>query len=168
MLVSLVVRFEDREAQFHLHARVLDRRTGSEKRGLSLEFLKEENDRVELLLMAAKGESLPYRRRRHSRIIYELAARIDLAGVVITAKTNNITEGGVHVALESPPSEDTELDIELMFPNGTSLTLRGRVAESIESGPQRGVGIEFLFASSDERDALRDQVALLRAKAPSI
>ena len=164
-LVSVVLVFEDREAEFHVHARVIDRREGTTRRGVTFEVIPEEQDRVEVILVAARGESLPYRRRRYDRIPHRSACTLSTTdGRSWTADTTNVNEGGLHVAVDAPMPETGALVAASFEVSGLRRTLHARVVESIAAGPQRGVGIEFRFSSAVERDAWWDEVSRLRGR----
>lgn len=164
-LISVVIAFEDRDAEFHVHARVIDRRTGTVKHGLTLEVIPEERDRMEVILIAARGESFPYRRRRHERVACQL--RCDLTGPdgrVWRGETTNVNEGGLHASVDHPlPAPDAIVAVRVEV-EGHAWTVQGRIVDAIPEGPQRGVGVEFLFSSSEQRDAVRDDVATIRAR----
>jgi hypothetical protein len=165
-LMSVLISLEDREAEFHVHARIIDRREGSEKRGMTLEVIPEERDRMALILVAASGESMPYRRRRHERITCRLDCKVTAAdGRIWRCETTNINEGGLHAAVDEPlppPGSPVEVEFEL---GGRRWELSARVSATIAAGPQKGVGVEFLFASARQRDELRGEVARLRLRA---
>ena len=164
-MVSVIVVFEDREAEFHVHARVIDRREGTARRGFTLEVIPEEQERVEVILVAARGESLPYRRRRYERIPHRVPCTLTTAdGRSWSAETTNVNEGGLHTAVEAP-MPDTGVVLTAAFEiEGRRRSLQARVVESVAAGPQRGVGVEFRFASATERDAWWDEVSRLRGR----
>jgi hypothetical protein len=165
-LVSVVLVFEDRDAEFHVHARVIERRDGTVKRGLTLEVIPEEQERVDVVLVAARGESLPYRRRRYERIAHRMACSLTAPdGKVWRADTTNLNEGGLHVAVSGDlPATGAVLTAEYEV-DGRRQSLRARVVEAVGAGPQQGVGLEFQFVSAAERDAWWDEVAKLRGRA---
>jgi hypothetical protein len=164
-MVSVVLVFEDREAEFHVHARVIDRREGTIRRGVTLEVIPEEQERVEVILVAARGESLPYRRRRYDRIPHRTVCTLSTPdGRTWTAETTNVNEGGLHAAVAAPMPETGAVLAASFEVSGQRRTLQARVVESIAAGPQRGVGVEFRFASAGERDAWWDEVSRLRGR----
>lgn len=163
-LVSAVIVFEDRDAEFHVHARVIDRRDGTIKRGLTLEVIPEEQERIEVVLVAARGESLPYRRRRYERIAHRMPCVLTASDArTWRADSTNVNEGGLHVAVRDPLPE-TGVVLTAEFELEGRRTLRARVVEAIGAGPQQGVGLEFQFVSAEERDAWWDEVAKLRGR----
>lgn len=164
-LVSVIVVIEDREAEFHVHARVIDRREGTTRRGFTLEIIPEEQERVEVILVAARGESLPYRRRRYDRVPHRAACTLSAPdGRTWTAETTNINEGGLHAAVDAPMPETGALVAASFEIASQRRTLHARVVESVAAGPQRGVGVEFRFSSATERDAWWDEVSRLRGR----
>jgi hypothetical protein len=164
--VSVFITFEDRQAEFHVHARIIDRREGSKKRGMTLEVIPEEQERMEVILVAASGESLPYRRRRHGRISCHLPCELTSPdGNRWQGSATNVNEGGLHVAIDDPlPQPGSLVEVALAIEEDRRWQVRARVVETISSGPQKGVGLEFLFASARQRDALWDAVARLRQR----
>jgi hypothetical protein len=164
-MVSVVLVFEDRDAEFHVHARVIDRREGTTRRGFTLEIIPEEQERVEVILVAARGESLPYRRRRYERIPHRTVCTLsDAAGRSWSGDTTNINEGGLHAAVAAPmPETGAVLTVGFEI-DGRRRSLQACVVESVSAGPQRGVGVEFRFSSAAERDAWWDEVSRLRGR----
>jgi hypothetical protein len=163
-ILSVTIVIEERAAEVHLHARVLDRRDGTKRHGLTLEILPAERDRFEFVLVAARGESLPFWRRRHPRMPYVAPCRISPAGrPPLEGTTTNINAAGTHVAVEPVLRQDAEVEVEFRPRNGPAWSIRGRVAEVIREGPQRGLSIEFLFSSAEQRDAVRARIERLRA-----
>ncbi len=161
-VISVVVAVEDREAEFHVHARVIDRRDGAVKRGLTLEIIPEERDRWGVILIAARGESFPYRRRRHSRVPVEFPCELSAQdGRKWRGLTTNVNKGGLHVAVDGElPEPELRVDVWVQLPED-EWNLRGRVAIVIGEGPQRGIGIEFLFSSAEQRDGVQRAVVRL-------
>jgi hypothetical protein len=167
-ILSVRIRFLDRETEFHVHARVVERLTG-EQAGLRLAFLEEEVARQELVLTCARGESLPYYRRQHERIPCQLPMRLttqqgqDLETIAI-----GISEGGAQLAMDEPSlEEDTVVWLHINFPGqAETLRVRGRVANVVRQGPRPVVGIEFQFSSVEQRNAVHAQVSKLRGEAP--
>jgi hypothetical protein len=162
-LVSLTIRFGDREGHFHVHARVIKRVAKEDRRELRFEFLREERGRQELVLATAEGESIPYRRRRWPRIPCELPVRVRTGRWSRTKATaTDICQHGMRIDLSPPPPAETAVDLWVTLPGRKKkLALKGRVAGVVEAGPGRGVGVEFVFASADERLAVAETVALL-------
>lgn len=158
-LYSLLLRFEDRETDFQLHATLLSLK-GNEA---TFEFLREERQRLELVLVSARGESLPYRRRRHTRIPCQLAVQIALRGNKQTATTTNLGGGGTHILLETPIDVDEQIELTIILPEGHQLELVGRVTSRIDEGPERGSSVEFLFRSAAQRDEVAAVTSALKA-----
>lgn len=147
-LCSLVLRFADRDTEFQMHAVLLMRRDGV----AVFELLPEERMRHELVLVAARGESLPYRRRRHTRIPCHLVVNVHCNnGQRVSGQATTFGAGGVHLALEKPIEADQQIFMKIEFSDGRKMSLVGRVTSCIEEGPKKGNSIEFLFESSDQR-----------------
>jgi hypothetical protein len=167
-ILSLLIRFSDRDAEFNVHARVLERHVG-ERVGLTLAFLEEERARRELVLTCARGESLPYYRRRHERIPCALPVRLETKdGQALETAAISISEGGAQLAMDAPPplQEDDIVWLHITFPElDDPLRVRGRVASVIREGPQPAVGIELQYSSVELRDRVHDQIRRLRGSA---
>lgn len=186
VLLSVVLRFEDRGARFHVHARVVEKRLTGPRRGIVLELLVEERNRLELVLTCVGGESFPYFKRRYPRTPARLPVRVTGPdGVERDMVTTSVNEGGMHLGLpeaegDAPgplrggsseiPLFSGELEasarvkLAITWPTGAVALLNARVTEVIPRGPQRGLGIELLFASAEQREATASEVALVRAK----
>jgi hypothetical protein len=155
--LSVLLRFVDREAEFHVHARVVERRESR----LRLEFLAEEKGREELVVACARGESVAYHRRARPRIPCDLAARVGAS----SARVVHISSRGLQVSVDGLNrfAIDHEVRLTVDFEGGPQ-EVRARVAAVLAEGPQTGLGLEFLFDSAAQRDAVADQVAILAAR----
>ncbi|MBI5478294.1 MAG: PilZ domain-containing protein [Deltaproteobacteria bacterium] len=162
-VVSVVLRFRDRAAEFHVHARVLERVEAGATRGLRLEFLESERGRQELVLACAAGESVHYRRRRTTRIPCRLPVRVRLPGAFLEdAETTDVGQGGLHLVGCRLAPPDSPLDLWIGFPGEPQpFAVRGRVVAAVPAGPQQGMSVEFRFASPGQRAALAALVAKL-------
>jgi hypothetical protein len=159
-LISVSLRFLDRDIEFHVHTRVVARITEAPS-GLKLAFLPEERDRQELVLASAEGESVPYLRRKSVRTPCNLDVHVKLEnGTSIDTKLSTISERGAHVALETLAPEQ-RVTLTIAFAE-RAVQVVGRVTAKI-AGPQRGAGIEFIFASSKQRDDIAAAVTKFRA-----
>jgi pSer/pThr/pTyr-binding forkhead associated (FHA) protein len=172
-LLSLNIRFLDRDTNFRVHARVIERQTGGEKPGLLVEFVREERDRQELVLACAKGESIPYFRRRHERVPCRLPIVVHVGeDDKRPATAVDISEGGTRLV----PSHGLEKGMRVLlslsfsenklfpFQRRRSLVLYARVVSIVTRGLQVSAGVEFLFESSKQRNKLVDEVTSLRSK----
>jgi hypothetical protein len=162
-VVSATIRLDDRDADFHVHLRVVERRGEKGRPALLFEFLPEERSRQELVLACAEGESIPYQRRRRPRVACDLPIVLAVAGRALRGTCTTISVGGVHVHLEESldrivPDAVVQVDLEL---EGRRWRVPGRITSRIEDGPQRGVGIEFLFESARQRDEIAERVDAL-------
>lgn len=164
IVVSVIMRFSDRAADFHVHARVLERRTEAEPPGLLLQFLDEEQDREQLVQACAKGEYISYFRRRHRRTACNLPARIKTdKGKLKDSTAIDISEAGVGLVTDQALKLEMPVNVTLSFPDGKELSLPGRVASVVLKGPQKGVGVEFLFDSTYQRNECANQIKKLQA-----
>lgn len=174
-LILLDIRFLDRGTNFHVHARIVGYQTDCDKPGMLLEFVKEEKDRQELVLASAKGESIPYFRRRHERVLCRIPVLIEMGEEdKLPATAIDISEGGARLIASQGAEREARLLLHLSFPHKTlffiararRLELNARVASVVTKGAQKSIGVEFLFESSNQRDLLVDEVSKLRSKQP--
>ncbi len=161
-LCQLVVHLDDRGADFRLHVHICTRSS----EGVRVEFLPEERQRLEVLLVAARGESLPYLTRRFPRIACELKARLTLPdGSSIDTTVNEISAGGAFVAASTPLPIDARLVVDVVFPGNRKLEVRARIVQSVATGPVPGNSVEFLFSSAEERQRCTELVNALPSRA---
>jgi hypothetical protein len=161
---SLLLRFLDRETEFQVHATLV----GLEGRAATFELLKEEAQRHQLLLVSARGESLPYRRRRHTRIPCQLVASVKVGrSPAYSAIATDIGAGGAHLLLEAPIELDEEIRVAITFADGKLLELAARVTGRIDEGPERGCSVEFLFRSAIQRDEVAALTSRMAAESKS-
>jgi len=164
VLVAMQIELADRDAPvFRLHAVVLERHTGQEKRGMLVEFMPGERHRQDLVLACAYGESVPHFRRRHERLSCSLPVRLQ-AGERrrLDCTAVEIGEGGLGLVPDHGLECEMIVWLVVSFER-EKIRLRGRVASIIPGGPRRGAGVEFLFESSGQRREVAEQVALLRS-----
>ena len=164
-LLSVLIRFHEREAEFRIHARVVarcDRSDAPEEHGLRLEFLPEEQKRRDLVLAWAEGDSVPYRRRHSERISCMLKARVKVGRQEFRAFLTNISARGGYLISNCSLKEEAVVSLELSFSrNQRPFCIRGRVTSIIPEGAQSGYGIEFLFESAEQRADLSAEIARL-------
>jgi len=165
-LLSVFIRLLDRQApDFHLHAYVIEKRVEGKKRGILLEFLEEEKDRLELVLVCAEGESIPHFRRRYERTDCRLPAKIKEVGRKwLDCTAIDISEGGLGLVPDHELRPETLIVLSIEYDDDKTIELNGRVASVVPRGPQQGLGIEFLFESAKQRDQVADCVAILRSR----
>ena len=164
-LVSVFLRFEDRQAEFHVHATVLEVHTTGAAPGVLLALVPEERTRLELVLTCVVGESVPYKRRR-PRVTIALPVMVRALGrPARTLSATNVNEGGFFLAMDDvggAPDVDSRITIEVTWPSKKTHVIKARVVEIIGQGPQRGFGVEFQFRSTEQRDDVANEVARLR------
>jgi hypothetical protein len=168
-VVSVEISFLDCEQTFHVHARVMYRCVEGPRRGLQLRFLEEEKPRQDMVFACAEGEEFPYVRRRTERVPCFFPVRVDVGrSMGFDAVATDLSEGGLRIALTHRLTANTEVDLWLNVPNlQQGLMTRGRVAYSSAEGQQQGAGIEFMFNSSKEREAVRQQVQAIKLLSPA-
>jgi hypothetical protein len=158
-MLSLTLRFADRGVEFHVHASLLEAQADPPR--LKLAFLPEEKTREELVRGCAQGDALPYQRRRHSRVACRVPVRVETGRLSYETTATNLSDWGVHLALDVPLQPDSLVFLTLDFPDRLRLFAQGRVRSVIPAGPQRGVSVEFVFDSPKTREAMSDQVKAL-------
>jgi hypothetical protein len=165
-LLSVNLRFLDRQAEFHIHAKVVECRTAGDNRGLRLEFLPEERERLELVMACAGGETFPYSQRRHERTACRLPVRVNMeGGRRLDSMAIEISEGGIGLVPSHTLKTEMSVNLAVFFPGKKKpLNIRGRVAAVIAEGPRQGVGVEFFFDSPEQRDEVKCQVFLIRSR----
>lgn len=164
VMLSVQLRFVDRDMEINVHARIAQRVTSGDRTGLLLTLLEEQRDRQELILTCASGQSLPYFRRQHPRIPCELPVLLRLAdGREIQSEATSISKGGIFLAMDDfPVGVEAVIHVLISFPDDEkSWRVRGRVASVVRQGPQPGLGIEFLFSSKEQRDAVHEHIRRL-------
>jgi len=151
--VSVNLVFNDRRVEFHLHALVSDG---------NLEFLEEERDRLELVLTCARGESLPYFKRRHPRYPCSLPVSVRMPdGTERKTEAVDVSNGGIRLAVKEA-RWPVDLTIQLAIQVGDlNLKLRGRIASYCTTAIEHAVGVEFLFESAAQRSAVQQAVSSL-------
>ena len=165
-IVAVALRFLDRDTEFRVHGRVLERHTSGPSIGLRLAFLPEERDRQELVLAAAEGESVPYLRRKAVRTPCNLDVQVSLEdGSTLRAKLTTISERGAYLELASLTSGQ-KVELSIVFPGQRErVRVGGRITAAV-AGLERGSGIEFIFVAAKQRDAVAAAVAQFRAGLP--
>ena len=147
-VLSLELVFTDSERRFHVRGRVIVRRAEGPKRGLRFELLREEAERQELVLLSARGESVPYRRRTRPRLPCHLPTELSFDGRTHPAQLVDLSSAGAHLTTEAMLALDAYVSLELRRAV-EPLTVAARVMWTAPR--ERSVGVEFHFASADER-----------------
>jgi len=163
VLISVNLRFLYRNAEFHLHAKVLERLETGDKIGLRLELLSEERDRQELVKACAEGQNIPYYERRFPRVACEFPVKLKLDdGKVLEGMTTNLSEGGAGVRPDHALMIDMVVGLSIELPDNFQLEAKGQIVFVITQGPQRGLGVKFLFDTDEQRDQAEEMVAWVR------
>lgn len=76
----------------------------------------------------------------------------------------DISESGMGLLPDHALELKMPVLLSIAFSDKKSMSVRGRVVSVIPKGPQKGVGVEFLSESTEQRNELADQVALLKSK----
>lgn len=148
-LIRAEIELADTERTFAAHARVIERKSG-DVRGARLELLREEPSRQELILLAARGESIPYRRRAHPRHPCGNAARLRV-DQWHQCEIRDVSRGGFHAACDLAVEVGTPIKIEV---DVHARVLSARVVGRILGGPSRGICCEWSLRSREQKDAI--------------
>jgi hypothetical protein len=162
-LVSVRIEFIDRNAEFRVHARVVERVAEGDQHGVLLEFLPEEESRKQLVLACAEGDSFDYEHRESAR--YKCLLSVDVGrtnGDVFAGTAAEISSKGVRLSIGAPLTVGEMVQLTLSFPSGMLFAVSSRVASVITEGPDRGAGFEFVFETEKQREEMNAQVARLR------
>ncbi|MCA9670100.1 MAG: TIGR02266 family protein [Myxococcales bacterium] len=107
--------------------------------------------------------------RRHPRTPIELKVEYRKLNTFFFDYTRNISKGGTFIKTPRPLEIGTEFVFKLAVPRlDEPLTLKGRVRWIVEEGTvspdgddEPGMGIEFVYASDEERDRIEGTVESL-------
>ena len=112
-------------------------------------------------------------KRREDAILDRSSQRIKLeAKVTLRSQTNffvgfseNISEGGIFIATESPPNVGDEIEIEIPLPDGSqTVKVKGVVRwhRTMANGAPSGCGVQFNTISTTEAMLLQNMITLLQ------
>jgi len=154
--VAITVRLDDLARDFRIHGHLIAAGDGTR-----LAFDAEADTTRDLVLACARGESVPYFRRTETRIPARLEVRLrSETGLVIVSHTQNISARGLMLTSDHRLEVGTKVALRIVFPSEEPVTVAGRV-QSRRTGPLRGFGIEFLYASEEQREHLAQRIVLL-------
>lgn len=154
--IEITVRIEELGRDFRIPGFVLALPSSSR-----LAFDADAEATRDLILASARGESVPYFRRSEARIPARLEVRMrSETGLVIVSHTQNISARGMMLTTDHRLEIGTKVALRIVFPNEEPLTIAGRV-QSLRTGPLRGLGIEYLYTSEDQREELARRLATL-------
>jgi hypothetical protein len=159
--MTVVVRFIDTERDFRVHATVVAR----DEHEVRVAIVASEASRRELVLASARGESIPYYRRAARRVSVAVGVALTTeAGLRLASHSEDLSTRGLLFATRQAIEVGTAVRLRLAFPGRREpIGVNGRVRSVVRAGPRRGVGIEFVFGSREERDALAGLVAEVSA-----
>ena len=107
-------------------------------------------------------------RRRHPRVPARLEVRYARRNTFFADYTQNISQGGLFVATESPLEVGSVFQFDMHIPGvDDPLSLRGEVRWNSQPGEdedipvEAGMGISFIFENDDERQMVDDFVEQL-------
>jgi uncharacterized protein (TIGR02266 family) len=163
--VQLEIRFEPGPKRpFHARARVAWRRLrgkGNLRAGVGLEFLPTEREARDALLTFARGGEMPTPDRGYERIPAELKVLVRTSQGSRPERSGDISEGGVFIRTPEtvPVGQPLEMTIRPRF-GLRGIPVTGRVIWH-RGGAEGGMGVQFLFASEDQKHRVERLVARL-------
>jgi len=162
--VSVLIQLTDRNTAFNVHMQEIEAIPEGDASGVRLAFRPDEKKRLELILATAEGDSVPYFRRRHKRVMCNLLVKVATGGFLKRKMwALDISEGGLYLVPQPLLKVDSLIRLTIDFPESTeAIAVDGRVISAVRDGPQQGVGVEFIFSSPKQRKALAGQIARLR------
>jgi Tfp pilus assembly protein PilZ len=133
--------------------------------GMRMVFDPEEHTRRDLILACARGESIPYFRRAEPRFPARLEVRVrSETGLVIITHTQDISARGMMLTTDHRLEVGTMVALRIAFPDQSEpMTVAARIQSHVQHGARRGLGVEFQFASQDQRAFLAARIAALMA-----
>jgi signal transduction histidine kinase/ActR/RegA family two-component response regulator len=154
--IAITIKLENVGREFRIHGHLI-----SVDDALRIAFDPKADSTRDLVLACARGESVPYFRRTEQRISARLSVRLrSETGLVIASHTQNISARGLMLTSDHRLSIGTKVALRIAFPDEEPLTVAGLV-QSQRTGPLRGLGIEFLYASDEQRDQVVARLAKL-------
>lgn len=167
-IVSVVIRFLEPRRDFHVHLRIVERE--EIRKGLWLQFLRDERESQDLVCAYAEGKSVAYRRRRGIRVSSTIAVRAyKRSGEVFGGYATNISGRGMQIQISERFEVESRIQLEIAF-EGQANPCRV-AAEVVAAHPSRrhpGISVEFQFTSSGARDRMSEVVAALPSDITSI
>jgi DNA-binding response OmpR family regulator len=154
--VSVTVRLEDAAREFRVHGRIAE--AGAAGTRIALD--PDENGAVALVLASANGESVPYFRRAEPRYPLRLEVRLRAeSGLVIVSHSQDVSARGMMISTDHRIDLGTKIALRVLFPRREEpFTIAARVQSCIRSGPRRGIGVEYLFTSQEQRNEMSELV----------
>lgn len=154
--------FKNRPQRFALRATVRwVRQTGTEllPPGVALDAHKDDVSKLRKLAAWARGEKVPYIKRRHVRYPTELACGVRVAGAEAEAMLLDVSEGGAFVSKWDLPSIGSEVEVKVRPPGALlSSKFLGRVMWLDFFDDSRGFGVQFKDPSQGRLGKLLDRV----------
>lgn len=161
-LVIVVIELADSERTFRVHARVIKRKPEGDTREIRFELLRDETPRQELLLLAAEGESIPYRRRAHDRYACAIAATLRFENQNCKGEIRDVSKGGFRFHTDNGLFQvGSSLKAELDLETGPAV-IPAVVVGQITGGPDRGLSCEWSLRSSEQKQTIETLIRAIR------
>ena len=158
--VCVLLEFEDTGRRFHVSTRVLSRAAAGESRGIRFEFMRDQPLRQEIVLMSARGESIPYRRRKRERVERTLDAKLMVGSETLAATLADVSPTGALVEVDDELELDSTVHVDVQIFDAR-VRVAARLSWSAPRGGRHAHGLEFLFESAEQRDQVARAVAQL-------
>ena len=163
--VLVVIEFPAEDRSFRLQGKVIARRRSARESlppGAHVEFPAEENRTLQLVLDHAQGKEIDFIDRRGKRMPCSFVVSYRSDEGFVSEFTEDIGEGGTFIRTDDIFEVGTEVECRLKPPGYLmGLKLKGRVAWVKKSGRDKGMGVEFIFASDRQRKKVREVVKKL-------
>lgn len=162
-IVMLALQFLDRNLEFIIYARVMSRIDQGDTAGAQVQCLHEERGRQQAVLDCARGHHVPADQRRSERIpcFFKVTATPE-GGLPHITWALNINHHGIFIAYRDTTSDNERFDLSLDFPDQEpGFLVAARVKAIVTETIQPGLGLEFLFESGEQHQAIVRQVKKL-------
>jgi hypothetical protein len=159
--LQLRARIEERNLEVMALCRVVTSRSASVST-VCCEFLEGQQSRRDLLLALARGDSVPWGRRKSARIAVMLSATVHSGGRRLRAHTVNVSDDGLCVLLPERPELAAQLTVRV-WPMPVALMwppfLKGRVTGTTPLKNGHAVGINLSFVSAKQANGWKRLVS---------
>ncbi|MFZ5470914.1 MAG: PilZ domain-containing protein [Myxococcota bacterium] len=160
-LVEFRARLQDRALEVIAHCRVIER-LAANPAGWRLEFAAGQEGRRELLLALARGDQVPWGKRRSKRVPVMLSATVHREGRRTRAHTINVSDEGLCLVTKSPYAVNADISMRvwpLPFAFVWPPLLRGRVTSCFQLEEEYAIGINLRFVSAGQARGWKRVVA---------
>jgi len=164
--VVVEVEFPGQKRSFRLRGKVVARRRASRELprppGVQVEFSREEDQTLRMILDHAQGKEVAFIDRGSKRMpcSFEVSYRRDEDFVKEFAE--DIGEGGTFIRTENLFAVGTDVECRLRPPGYLmGIKIKAKVAWVLERGPEKGMGLQFVFETERQQKKIRTLVKKL-------